>query len=76
MENAQIIGKLDVTLVEVERGAVFFGCEVQGIQCLGLGLSNGRDFSRSRETPVSCKGSSRVLDDQPLRGILGGWLEI
>lgn len=45
MENAQIIGKLNVTLVEVERGAVFFGCEVQGIQCLGLGLSNGRDFS-------------------------------
>lgn len=76
MENAQVVGKLNVALVEVERGAVFFGREVQGIQCLGLGLSNGGNFSRSRETPVACKGSSRVLNDHSLRGILGGWLEV
>ena len=74
MEDAQVISKLDITLMEIKRNRVFLGSKVDGIQSLRLSFGQSRNIGRSLTIPVPSKVSARVLDDEALGISLGGRL--
>ena len=76
MEDAQVVGELNVALVEVEGGAILLSREVQGIQSLSLSLGDGRNVCRSGKTPVSCESAARVLDYEALGCVFSCRLEV
>lgn len=44
MENAQVVGKLHITLAKIQRQGMLLGQEVQGIESFGLCFSDGWDI--------------------------------
>jgi len=59
VEDAQVVDVLDVALLEVQRGTVFIGSKVQGVQCFCLSFCDRWNILRSwlgqkaREVPAS-----------------------
>lgn len=63
VEDAQVIDRLNITLLDVEPQCVFFSQEVESIQNLGLGFSDRGDFCETWEAEEICKQPTGVWDD-------------
>lgn len=73
MKDAQVVDKLNVADLELERHGALLGRKVQSVERLGLRLRDGRDVGAARQAPVAGKGPPGILDDEPLRRVaLGG----
>lgn len=76
MEDAQVVYVLDIALLKVQGCAMFFGYEVQGIQCFGLCFGDGRDIWRPGLGEKSSKVPPSILDEHPFWSGLRDWLVV
>lgn len=63
MENAEVINILNITLPEIKAQRVFLRQEVDRVQCLRLGFTNGRGGGGARKTLETGEVATGVLDD-------------
>lgn len=71
MKHTQVIDKLDVALLEVERYGIFLCGEVQGVEGFGLGGGDGWNGRGAWEGLESRKGTACILDDETEMGSWG-----
>jgi len=62
MENAQIIHKLHISFLEIQRQAESLSEEMKSIQCLSLSFGDGRNVFASGKVEKPGESSSSVLN--------------
>ena len=62
--------------MKIKRSAGLLCCEVQSVQCLCLSFCNRGNVARSWEPPVTCEAASGILDNEALRCVSRGGLEV
>lgn len=76
MEYAEVIHILQIALLEVESGTMFFRQKVQRVESLSLRFCDRRDILRPGLSEKSSEVASCVLDQNSLRSRLCGWLVV
>jgi hypothetical protein len=64
MQNAKIIGILDIALLEVKIQVVFSSAKLQRVEHFCLSFGNGWDRSWAWKLAVSCEEAAEVLNDE------------
>lgn len=72
VEEGDVVHVLDVALCEMGIHAELVAEKVQGVECLGLRLRDGRDLGIARQLPEADEVAARVLQADALRGCLRG----
>ena len=62
MENAQVVGKLHITFLEVERDGILLSQEMQRVERFSLGFGDGWNVGRARQTLETSECAASVLN--------------
>ena len=73
VENTQVIHKLHIAFLEVQRDRMLLRQKVQVVERFGLGFGDGWDVCGTWKTLEAGEGAASVLDDEALgRGVCCG----
>lgn len=76
VEDAEIVGELDIARAKLERNCMLLGSIMQCIQRLCLSLRYCGDVCASGQAPVPDKRPPGILNEQSLRVTAGGRLVV